>query len=82
MRDLARWAAVQRHDPDLLRLLVGRDVHGLHGERHPSAIGRNLRIADPLQLHHGIGVEGPLLGEGNRREPCNRDEFTMHTRLF
>ena len=58
------------HNPDLRRLLVRGDVDGLHGERHPAAVGRDLRIADSLQRHHGVGVERPLL----RGEDCRGEE--------
>ena len=62
--DLPRLAvALQRHRPDLRWLLVGRHVDGLHRERHPAPVGRDLRIGDPPQLHHGIEIERALLGE-------------------
>jgi len=66
-RDLPRRPSHQRNDPDLLRLAIGRDIHRLHGERQPQAIGGDLRIADALQLQQAVDIERPLLGEGHRR---------------
>ena len=72
----ARWA---RRDPDLRRLLVGSHVHRLHGERHPFAVGRDLRIAHPLQLHHGGGIERLLLRENDRHRSQRENEPAAHT---
>ncbi len=63
VRDLARRAALERHRPDLLRFPIGGQIDGLHGERHRFPVGRNLRIADPLQLEQSVRIEGPLLCE-------------------
>src|SRR5207248_5714639 len=78
--ELARRAAGERNDPDLLRLLVRRHVNGLHAEGDPSAIMRDLRIAEALQLHHGVHVERPLLRE-HRRSASEQEYGPSHTSI-
>ena len=70
--------AHQGHDPDVRRLRVGFEIDVDHAEDHPLAVGRNLRIAHALQLHHVVEGEGMLgLGderEGRRQEREEREE--------
>ena len=57
----------QRHDPDVRRLRVGSEIDIDHAEDYPLAVGRDLRIADALQLHHVVEGEG-MLGLGSAVE--------------
>ena len=59
----------QRHDPDVRRLGVGFEIDVDHAEDHPLAVGRNLRLAHALQLHHVVEGEGMLgLSDGGKCE--------------
>ena len=58
--DLALLTSGRRHDPDVRRLGVGRQIHVDHAEDHPLAVRRNLRLADALELHHVFEGEGML----------------------
>ncbi len=69
-RDLPRQAAARRHQVDLLRLGVLREIDGLDGERDGLAVGRKLRLADPRDLQQRLHVEGLLL----RRSGCSKHQ--------
>src|SRR5208283_5744852 len=61
-------------DPDVRRLGVGCEIDVDHAEDHPLAVGRDLRIADALQLHHVFKGEGMFgLGRGERCQ-CGKHE--------
>jgi hypothetical protein len=42
------------------RLRVGSEIDIDHAEDHPLAVGRNLRLAHALELHHVFEGEGML----------------------
>lgn len=64
---LARRFIVKRHDPDVWRLCVRREVYIHSSKEHPFAVGRDLRLLDALQLHHVFKGEGMFgLGEGRK----------------
>ena len=65
------------------RLRIGFQIDVDHAEDHPLAVGRNLRIADALQLHHVFEGEGMLsLSEsGKSKRKCKyekREKKTAH----
>jgi hypothetical protein len=63
----------ERHDPHMWRLRIGRQIDIGHAEDHPLAVGRNLRIADALQLHHVVESERMLsLGKSGNCERKNK----------
>src|SRR6266852_4612169 len=65
------------------RLDVGFEINVDHAENHPLAVGRNLRIADALQLHHVVEREGMLgLGDtGESKDESKKEEKkTAHER--
>src|SRR5271157_4198587 len=67
--DLSLLTSGRRHDPDVRRLRIGLEIHIDHAEDHPLAVGRNLRLADALQLHHVFESKGMLdLREGGQRK--------------
>jgi hypothetical protein len=74
--------ASRGHNPDMRRLRVGFEAHIDHAEEHPPAIGRDLRIADALQLHHVLEGEGMLLlsdsGHGKSNESESGKKKTTH----
>src|SRR5215472_8431047 len=63
-----RRSTVQRHNPDVRRLLVRRKVYIDNAEYDPFAVGRRHGLGDTLELHHVF--------EGERafglREACKR----------
>jgi hypothetical protein len=74
---------VQRDDPDVRRLRVHFQIHVDYAEDDPPAVGRDLRIADALQLHHVFKCEGMLgLGESGKSEGENekREKKPAHKR--
>ena len=61
------------HDPDVRRLRVGSEIDVGHAEDYPLPVGRDLRVADALQLHHVFEREGMLgLGESRNGECKNK----------
>ena len=59
------------------RLGVGFKIDVDHAEDHPLAVGRNLRIAHALQLHHVFEGEGMLgLGDGEKTRSEEKREDT------
>src|SRR5215472_14374276 len=58
LRKLARSSAVDGDEIDLLRFDVLLDVGRLNCKCHLTAVGRESRLADALDLPHGGGVKG------------------------
>ncbi len=87
VRDLARRPTRRSvrtgHDPDLRWLPVRRHVDGFDRKRHPFAVGGDLWIADPFQLHHCVRVKRPLLRERQGAPQPSPTRQPAHTnRLF
>ena len=71
----ARVAAVGAHDPECGAASVGHDVHRVAHEDDALAVGRDLRIARPLQLEHVERLESLRLrraGERRRLGPADQ----------
>ncbi len=81
--ELEEPLAVDPHHPDVVAAPVGLEVGGPHHEGHPAAIGRGLRIADPLHRIQVAGGErmrlrGPDRGGGEAEEAGKSEERLAH----
>jgi hypothetical protein len=68
-KELSFLTSSRGHNPDVRRLGVGFEIDIDHAADYPLAVGRNLRLADALQLHHVFESERMLgLGDGGKCE--------------